>query len=103
MGRTSTSGQGRPKGVPNKATAERQRAAAARAAAGITPLDFLLSVMADKSNDLPVRIDAGKAAAPYVHPRLTAVEVSGKDGGPLVVQTISYADAMLASIKGGPR
>ena len=28
-----------------------------------------------------LRFEAAKAAAPYMHPRLNSVEVSGKDGG----------------------
>jgi hypothetical protein len=41
-----------------------------------TPLEYLVSVYTDESNPLNVRLDAAKAAAPYVHPRLSAVEVS---------------------------
>jgi hypothetical protein len=47
------------------------------AAEGITPLEYLLSVMRDDKADLTRRIDAAKAAAPYVHARLSAVELSG--------------------------
>ena len=65
---------GRQKGTPNKATAAR---AAEIAAAGLTPLDFMLKVMRDE-NELPdVRLDAAKAAAPYVHPRLATIENTG--------------------------
>ena len=34
---------------------------------GVSPLEFLLSVMRDIANPLELRIDAAKAAAPYVH------------------------------------
>jgi len=65
---------GRQKGTPNKATAAR---AAEIAASGLTPLDFMLKVMRDE-NELPdVRLDAAKAAAPYVHPRLATIENTG--------------------------
>jgi hypothetical protein len=73
-------GAGRPKGVPNKRTSVQAQAAAAT---GITPLAFLLKVMRDSNKALDMRIDAAKAAAPYMHSRLASVEVSGKDGGPI--------------------
>jgi hypothetical protein len=41
-----------------------------------TPLEYLVSVYTDEDNPINVRLDAAKAAAPYVHPRLSAVEVS---------------------------
>ncbi len=62
---------GRPKGSKNKKTigmimAERK---------GISPLEFLLSVMDDVENELSVRIDAAKASSPYCHARLSQVEM----------------------------
>lgn len=64
---------GRKKGTPNKATAAK---AAQIAASGQTPLDYLLEVMRNTRNVLSVRVDAAKAAAPYVHPKLQAIEHS---------------------------
>ena len=66
---------GRKKGIPNKATAAK---AAAIAASGMTPLDFLLDTMRNEANELGARIDAAKAAAQYVHPKLQPVD--GKTG-----------------------
>jgi hypothetical protein len=66
---------GRKKGIPNKATAAK---AAAIAESGLTPLDYLLSVVRDETAETPVRVDAAKAAAPYVHPKLQPVD--GKTG-----------------------
>ena len=71
---------GRRKGTPNKATIAREVAVAA---SGLTPLDFFLLVMRDETKDLAVRLDAGRAAAPYVHPRRMAVEHSGPGGSPV--------------------
>jgi hypothetical protein len=68
-------GGGSRKGRPNKATAAK---AAEIAASGLTPLDFLLSVMRDEARDLDIRVDAGKAAAQYVHPKLQPID--GKSG-----------------------
>ena len=42
---------------------------------GITPLEFLLAVMRDPKAPPAARTDAAKAAAPYVHPRLSAIEL----------------------------
>lgn len=45
------------------------------AASGMTPLDYLLSVMRDEAQPSAARLDAAKAAAPFVHPRRNAVTV----------------------------
>jgi len=74
---------GRPKGGQNKATAARE---AEIRASGLTPLEWMLKVMRDESAD-PIRRDgAAKDAAPYVHPRLAAIEHSGPGGGPVVLR-----------------
>lgn len=72
-------GGGSRKGRPNKATAAK---AAAIAASGLTPLDYLVSVMRDENAPRAERIDAAKAAAPYVHPKLQPVD--GKTGSAAV-------------------
>jgi hypothetical protein len=89
---------GRTQGTPNKATAAK---AAEIAASGLTPLDFAISTMrryvakaealeqiADDETATPsdraeaaktareytqFAMDAAKTAAPYVHPKLTAI------------------------------
>lgn len=70
----SRPGAGRKPGIPNKRTAE---TAAAVEASGLTPLAYLLSVMRDEALDREARVDAAKAAAPYAHAKLAAVEFSG--------------------------
>lgn len=47
------------------------------ASEGITPLEYLISVMRDVSCDQAKRIEAAKSAAPYVHARLSAVDFTG--------------------------
>ena len=42
---------------------------------GQLPLDYMLEVMRDKSLDTRLRIDAAKAAAPYVHQKLSAISI----------------------------
>ena len=66
---------GRIAGTPNKATTKRQ---AEIAASGLTPLEFMLNVMRESERDVMVRLEAAKAAAPYVHPKLASVEVRGQ-------------------------
>ena len=62
---------GRQKGARNRATTE---ARAAAAATGILPLDYMLEIMRETNAD-PKRRDAmATAAAPYLHPKLSAVE-----------------------------
>ena len=51
--------------------------AVARASDGLSPLDYLLSVMRDPEADQARRIDAAKAAAPYAHPKLQPVDGDG--------------------------
>lgn len=75
-------GAGRKKGVPNKATVERQ---AEIAATGETPLEYKLRVMRDKTVDHDRRDKMAIAAAPYVHNRLAAIEHTGKDGGAIEI------------------
>lgn len=72
---------GRKKGTPNRATAAK---AAAIAKTGITPLDYMLSVMRDGSQPSDMRLNAAKFAAPYVHPKLASIEHTGAGGAPLI-------------------
>lgn len=63
---------------------------AAIRSSGATPLDYLILVMRDESLDLAKRLDAAKAAAPYVHPRLASVAVGNQDDKPFE-QVIRWA------------
>lgn len=65
---------GRVKGTPNKASAAKAEAVAA---SGLTPLDYMLSIMRDEDNPKDMRLDAANKAAPFVHPKLAAIEHSG--------------------------
>lgn len=44
---------------------------------GLTPLDYMLTMLRDESLEPKARFDAAKAAAPYVHAKLASVEHSG--------------------------
>jgi hypothetical protein len=59
-------------------------------------LEFLLSVMRDENREFPMRLDAAKAAAPYVHARLASTELSGPNGGPIQHAEIEVDDATRA-------
>jgi hypothetical protein len=66
-------GAGRKPGAPNKRTAELMKAAEE---SGITPLQFMLDVMRDDANDPKDRLAAANMAAPYVHAKLSSIEVN---------------------------
>ena len=78
-------GAGRKAGSATKRT----RAIANAIAEGLTPLEYLTSVYRDVSVDKAKRIDAAKAAAPYVHPKLATTTLQGPDGGPLQVEAVA--------------
>jgi hypothetical protein len=77
-------GAGRKAGSATTKTREIANAVAE----GLTPLEYLTSVFRDLNADEAKRIDAAKAAAPYVHPRLTATTLSGPEGGPIQTQAV---------------
>jgi len=99
MARDGSKTGGRTKGTANKKTREIADKAAAE---GITPLEYMLNIMrkpmppelAEKLKDREqsidvelltnlvnwhsLRFEAAKYAAPYIHPRLAAVAVTGE-------------------------
>lgn len=81
----SRSGAGRKPG----ATTKMNEAARAKALeGGISPLEYMLDILRDPKRDDGLRFEAAKAAAPYVHAKLAAVEHSGPDGGPVQLEKI---------------
>lgn len=89
------SGAGRPKG--SKLATRTRKIAEHLAAEGMTPLEYLLRVMHAPSDHEDAKIqaqremlrfEAAKAAAPYMHPRLAAVELTGEGGRPIEVMRI---------------
>lgn len=91
-------GAGRPKGVPNRATRAVMEAVMA---SGETPLEFMIKIMRgeacpadaspqEKAAYASLRFEAAKASAPYIHSRLSSVEMAAtvakdKDGKPAKV------------------
>jgi hypothetical protein len=80
----SRPGAGRPKGAANIRTREVANAIAE----GLTPLEFLTNVYRDVSEEMSRRIDAAKAAAQYVHPKLANVDANVK--GEIAVGKLIY-------------
>ncbi len=66
-------GPGRPKGSLNRFSEKAIRKAES---GGLMPLDYMLSVMRSDATADDVRLDAAKAAAPYVHHRLQAIDAN---------------------------
>ena len=62
---------GRKKGSLNAKT---QKVAERCFEEGITPLEYMLNVMRDPTQEFDTRMDAAKNCAPYMHPKLASVE-----------------------------
>lgn len=87
----SRAGAGRKRGAAEAKTREIANKAAE---SGLTPLEYLLDLMrkpypegADALAKIRMdgtRFEAAKAAAPFIHPRLNAVEHSGNDKKPII-------------------
>lgn len=106
-------GAGRKTGSLTKRT---RQIAEAVATQGITPLEVMMNVMhqlyeeagnvseddlGDKAlaNEARIKLlnmaaTVGRHAAPYVHPRLSAIEHTGKDGAPLQSGVLVVPSAM---------
>lgn len=80
---------GRRKGTVSERTRARIEIAEKALASGLTPLDYMLGILRDETNDAKDRFAAAKEAAPYMHPRLAAVEHSGNQDKPLTMQVVS--------------
>ena len=91
---------GRKKGTPNKKTLERMaREDAAKllfekACANDLPLDYLIRLMRDSTQDTHTRLAAARAAAPYCHAQLQAVahklvDAQGNPIAPVVNLSVS--------------
>lgn len=84
-------GPGRPKGIPNKSTQDAREAIAAFVDGNAHRLTGWLDQVAsgDPSNDIkpnPAKaFEMFQSVVEYHIPKLARTEVSGKDGGPVVV------------------
>lgn len=75
---------GRQKGTPNKKTLIQVEEIQS---SGLTPLQYMLEVMRDETEDRPRRLYAANMAAPYVHAKLASIEHKGADGGPIKTES----------------
>lgn len=87
MAKGRKTGGGSRKGKPNKRTVSKRALAERLQRKGISPLEYMLKVMRSRSTKVSDerRDDMAKAAAPYMHPRLNAIQHTGKDGEPIRV------------------
>ena len=69
----SRQGAGRKQGSTNKFSKELLARAKTE---GDLPIDYLLAVMRDVSQDTRIRLEAAKVAAPYCHHKLAAVSLN---------------------------
>lgn len=83
---------GRQKGTPNKSTVAQRKVAEVAAKLGITPLDYMLKVMADPKVSALRRDAMAKAAAPYLHARLATMQHTGPGGGPIRAAMVNLDD-----------
>lgn len=75
---------GRQKGTPNRKNAER---IAEAEASGLMPLEYMLSVLRDVTQTDDNRMWAAEKAAPYVHAKLSSVEMNAN-------VTVAHEDAL---------
>ena len=94
---------GRPKGSRNKRT---EAILLSAAKAGVTPLEVMVDAMAHlrKKGDLVEAAKIAALAAPYVHPRLSAIEHSGEIATQYVAQMpVVSSDADAWSTQHAPK
>lgn len=78
-------GAGRKAG---SATAKTREVANAAAVAGLTPLDYMLTVLRNEAALPAERMWAAEKAAPYIHPKLTSIEHTGDKDKPIVHEVL---------------
>jgi hypothetical protein len=87
--RAGNRGKGRPRGSPNKSTAEVREAVARLISMNIEDADEWLSIVAYGDDELGVKADPGKALdlltkiSEFHIPKLARTEHSGPDNGPI--------------------
>lgn len=92
MNKQTANNKGRPKGSPNRATADVRAAIAAFAEGNAHKLQDWLDRVADGSGG--IKPDPAKAADLYLRaieyhiPKLARTEVTGQDGGPVEITGI---------------
>ena len=88
-------GAARKPGLKNRITRELTERVEA---SGLTPFDYMLSVLRDETAAPERRDEMAKAAAPFVHPRLTTTKVQGDKDYPLF-DLSALSDSELAFLR----
>lgn len=60
---------------------------------GMTPLEYLCKQFRDPKLSRSVRMEAAKAALPYMHPRLQTTEVKAQVEGSLTINLVNFGEA----------
>lgn len=81
MAVSRTSGQGRPKGSPNRQTVE---IADKLAKLGCDPLTGMAKIAMNAKNPMDLRARMYAELAQYIAPKRKAIEHSGEGGGPVM-------------------
>lgn len=99
MARGSAPGErrgGRQKGTPNRRTtklaAAVQAATERLASADLDAHGLLCAVYRDEDFPIDLRVEAARAALPFEKPRLATIDLGNKDGQPLVVNVLRFAE-----------
>lgn len=82
---------------PGAATKLNQQARATALGGGETPLSFMLKRMRDEAVSMEDRFEAAKAAAPYVHAKLSSVEADIDVTGELTIASKEQRDAAVSA------
>lgn len=90
-------GAGRKSGGVNKKTREIAEKAIE---AGLTPLEVMLEAMGEAYNTggAVAAFPFAKDAAPYMHAKIQAMELTGKDGGPVQTEEVGSGFGSLAEL-----
>jgi hypothetical protein len=99
-------GAGRPKGKPSQKTIARLKIAEHATAEGITPLDVMLQTMRalwdqDTAEAKLAACEIAKDAAPYIHPRLSAIEQNTTLKGDTLSALMAAIDGRTTGIADG--
>jgi hypothetical protein len=84
-------GAGRKKGSVNRKTREIANKAAE---SGITPLEVMIQAMREvyEKDGAPAAVPFAKECAPYMHPKISNIELTGKNGGPVEYSNLSDSE-----------
>jgi hypothetical protein len=80
---------GRKPGSKDKLVAAREEACLRT---GQSPIAFLTEVFRNPTEPTSVRVSAAQTLCQYIYPKLSSVDVNGRDGQPLVVQVLRFSD-----------